>query len=187
MKALQFYDAETIDELVWPENYQQITEESPALAIFTDFETHQPLVIDASVKASDAEQHMYEAHVRLKLVVDKNNTFLGVVALEDLDKQEVMKKVVKGHQREDLRVTDMMRPKQDLKVIDYEELKHAHVSDVIAALRRYGHQHCIVVDRERHQIRGLVSASDIARKLKIQIPVHESPKFTELYLAAVSR
>ncbi len=187
MKTLQFYDVEQIDELVWPEDYQQVTEDSPALAIFTDFETHQPLVIDCSVKALDAEQHMFESHVRLKLVVDKDDKFMGVVALGDLDKQEVMKKVVQGYRREDLRVTDMMRSKQDLKVIDYAELKNAHVSDVISALKRYGHQHCVVVDREKHQIRGLVSASDIARKLKIAIPVHESPKFTELYLAAVSR
>ena len=187
MKMLQFYDAEQVDELVWPENYQQVTEDSPALAIFTDFRTHVPLVIDSSVRALDAEQHMFEAHVRLKLVVDKNNAFMGVVALEDLDKQEIMKKVVQGHKREDLRVTDMMRPKQTLKVIDYEELKTAHVSHVIAALQKYGHQHCLVVDRVKHQIRGLVSASDIARKLKIAIAVHESPKFTELYLAAVHR
>ena len=187
MKTLQFYDAEQVDELVWPENYQQVTEDSSALAIFTDFQTHQPLVIDSAIKASDAEQHMLGAHVRLKLVVDKNNTFLGVVSMDDLDKQEVMKKVVQGYRREDLRVTHMMRSKQDLKVIDYEELKNAHVSDVIAALKKYGHQHCLVVDRVNHQIRGLVSASEIARKLKIAVAVHETPKFTELYLASVSR
>ncbi len=187
MKELELYDAEQVDELVWPENYQQITEDSPALAIFTDFESHQPIVIDSSVKALDAVQHMFEAHVRLKLVVDKNDKFLGVVSLHDLDEQEIMKKVVQGYRREDLLVTNMMRPKQDLKVIDYEELKHAHVSHVISALQKYGHQHCLVVDRVNHLIRGLVSASDIARKLKIAVAVHESPKFTELYLAAVSR
>ncbi len=187
MKNLQFYDAEQVDELVWPDSYQQVTEDSSALVIFTDFRTHQPLVIDSAVRASDAEQHMREAHVRLKLVVDKNDVFMGVVSMDDLDKQEIMKKVVKGYRREDLRVTDMMRPKQDLKVIDYEELKHAQVSQVITALKKYGYQHCLVVDRVNHQIRGLVSASEIARKLKIAIAVHEAPKFTELYLAAVQR
>ncbi|WP_373091314.1 hypothetical protein [Zhongshania sp.] len=42
-----------------------------------------------------------------------------------------------------------------------------------------------MVERERHQIRGIISASDIARKLNMDISIQRPPKFAELYLSAL--
>ena len=187
MKNIALYDADQVDHLVWPENFKHLDGESPATEIFTDFRLHEPLVIDADTLALDAEQMMKRSHVRLKLVIDRNDEFVGVLALEDLSDSEVIKKVANGFKRDELRVTDMMRRKQNLKVFEYEDLALMKVNEVLDVLRQYGHQHCLVVERNEHQIRGIISASDIARKLKIAISIQQPPKFTELYLASLHR
>jgi CBS domain containing-hemolysin-like protein len=81
----------------------------------------------------------------------------------------------------------MMRKRQDLKVFDYADLDLMTVADVLTVLKLSGHQHCLVVEREKHQIRGVISASDIARKLKMDISIQQPPKFAELYLSSLHR
>lgn len=187
MKNIALYDADQVDHLVWPENVQDITADSPAISVFTDFHHYEPLVIDADTLALDAEQMMKRSHVRLKLVIDRDAEFVGVIALDDLSDSEVIKKVANGFVRKELRVSDMMRRKQDLKVFHYDDLERMNVEQVLNVLKQYGHQHCLVVEHAHHQIRGIISASDIARKLKIAISIQQPPKFAELYLAAIHR
>ena len=163
MRHFDLYDADQVDQLVHPENFQKISSGSSAKVIFTDFAEHEPLVIEASSSAIEAENMMRRSHVRLKLVIDEHGLFLGVIALEDLSKR------------------------QDLKVFDYADLDLMTVADVLTVLKLSGHQHCLVVEREKHQIRGVISASDIARKLKMDISIQQPPKFAELYLSSLHR
>ena len=181
MMLLKLYPTEKIDQLVWPKAHQKFTKESPALAIFTDFEAHKPLVIEDNTSAIEAENLMLKAHVRMKIVVDRNNNFLGIVSLKDLSEQEMIKKVSAGHERPDLMVTDFMQKKCDLCAFDFEELEVATIRDVIDVLEESANQHCIVIDRERHQIRGLISASDIARKLHIPVDISKKPTFMKVF------
>ncbi|MDF1691490.1 MAG: CBS domain-containing protein [Zhongshania sp.] len=187
MKQFGLYDADRVDQLAHPENFDQLNGDSPAMVVFTDFKVHEPMVIDATTSALEAENMMKRSHVRLKLVVDEYGSFLGVVALEDLSDSEMIKKVADGYNREELQVNDMMRKRQDLKVFDFRELELMTVSDVLDVLRQYGHQHCLVVERSHHQIRGVISASDIARKLKMDVSIQRPPKFAELYLSSLHR
>lgn len=187
MKHFALYDAERIDQLVRPEYFEKVSRDSSAMQVFTDFRVYEPLVIDATTTAVEAENMMKRSHVRLKLVIDENGSFKGVVALEDLSNAEIIKKVAEGYNREELQVADMMRKRQDLKVFDFHELEAMTVYDVLVVLRQYGHQHCLVVEREHHQIRGVISASDIARKLKMDISIQQPPKFAELYLSSLHR
>ena len=187
MRHFDLYDADQVDQLVHPENFQKISSGSSEKVIFTDFAEHEPLVIEASSSAIEAENMMRRSHVRLKLVIDEHGLFLGVIALEDLSDGEIIKKVAKGYNRDELQVADMMRKRQDLKVFDYADLDLMTVADVLTVLKLSGHQHCLVVEREKHQIRGVISASDIARKLKMDISIQQPPKFAELYLSSLHR
>jgi CBS domain containing-hemolysin-like protein len=187
MRHFELYDADRIDQLVHPENFQEIDADSPAMLVFTDFRVTEPLVIDATTTAIEAERMMKRSHVRLKLVLDESELFLGMIALDDLSDSEIIKKVAGGYNREELQVSDMMRKRQDLKVFDFSELETMTVGDVLRVLQEYGHQHCLVVERHLHQIRGVISASDIARKLKMDISIQRPPKFAELYLSSLHR
>ncbi len=181
MRSLPLYAVEQVDELVWPENYKEITLHSSALLALTDFKEHKPLVIEDTVNAHEAEQLMRHAHVHLKIVVDKDDKFLGIVGLSDICHQEIMKKVASGFEHDELLVTDFMHPKSALKAIDYSDLEHASVGDLLETLKTNGQRHCLVIDRENHKIRGVVSASDLVKMLKLKIDLSLPPTFIEIF------
>ena len=180
MNKLHFYRADVSDELAHPVAVPTISTHSPALEVFTDFHTVTPLVIDSDTPALQAERLMQMAHVRLKIVVDKKEHFLGVVSLDDLNDQEVIKRISQGYRRAELLVSDFMRPRESLKAFAFSELETSTIQDVIDALEQSGEQHCLVVDLESHEIRGIISASDIARKLKLPIDIKKRSNFAEI-------
>lgn len=181
MIPLTLYNTEPVDELIWPSSNNEITLDSTALKVFTDFKKHKPRVIDASTSAVDAEKLMLKTHVRLKIIVDNNNHFIGIVSLNELNSQEVIKKISNGFSREELKVIDFMQPKEQLKAFDYLELKKARVSDVVDTLQQCGYQHCLVIDKLSHHVRGLISASDLARKLHLPLNITHNVNFLEIF------
>ena len=48
MRHFELYEADQVDQLVRPENFQKISADSPATVVFTDFTVYEPLVIDAN-------------------------------------------------------------------------------------------------------------------------------------------
>ena len=181
MKTLTLCDVEQIDELAWPEDFQDINLMSSAKCVFTDFKKSKPLVINESINAHQAEQLMMNAHVRLKLVVDSSNKFLGVVSLTDINHQEIMKRIASGADHDELLVTDFMRAKSTLKAIDYDDLKTASVGDLLQTLQTNGERHCLVLDKENHNIRGVISASDLVRMLKLHFDLTLPPSFVDIF------
>lgn len=187
MKKLPFYETQNVDELAWPETNKKITKNSSATKVFTDFNVQEPLVIEASMSAVEAEKLMQQTHVRLKLVVDSNNHFLGVVSLDDLNSQEVIKKLSAGYRREELSVADFMRPRSELKAFSYEEIAKATIGEIIHSLEGSGNQHALVIDRKSHKIRGIISSSDIARKLRLPIDIDNKSSFAHIFKAVVGQ
>lgn len=180
------YPVDSIDQLAWPETSTGLSLDSPALAVMTDFQYHQPRFVDGDDSASAVEQAMLRAHVRLQLVVDDHLQFLGLVSLDDLNSQEILKRVANGYGREDLSARDFMRPRGDLRALDYQELRKASVRDLVETLKDNEHQHYLVVDRNSHRIRGVISSSDLARKLQLDIQVHKGSSFVAIYNALFS-
>jgi len=183
MSKLSLYKTENIDELLHPDHYS-VTLDSSALEVFTDFNRYEPLVIDASTPAATAEKLLQKVHVRLKLVVDKRGDFVGVIGINDIGRQEYVKKIAAGFKHEELCVEDFMKPKKDLKAFDLTEIKTATIDDVIHALRENGEQHCLVVDHANHYIRGIISASDIVKKLDLPLSILEGFSFEKVSRAA---
>lgn len=181
MSNLSFTNLEDVQELVFPGMETAITEDSPALDVITNFHQTKPLVIDVHTSADEAENLMLKAHVKLKLVVDEKNNFLGMVSLDDISDQEILKKVNSGIPRNELTVSDFMTPKSELKAFCFNELEKALVKDVINALKDSGQQHFPILNRESHKICGLISASDISRKLMLPIDLTRDSSFYAIY------
>lgn len=180
MHTLPLYKTESVDKLAWPEVQNRLTLQSPAKAVFTDFKQHMPLVIDYDAKAADLEQLMKQSHVKMKIVLDKAGQFSGIVTLADLTSQRIMQKVAQGIPRSELTAADFMQPKSMLQSFDYEQLAYATVEDIICTLKDNGQQHCLVIDREEHVIRGIISVSDIARELHLPLDIQAQPSFSAL-------
>lgn len=183
MKKLHFYEADDTDELAWPLEPKGISLDSSAKEIFTDFNETPPLLLVSTTPAIEAEKLMQKSHVRLKLVVDEKSHFLGIVSVDDLNAQEFVKKLTMGFTKTDLTVSDFMRTRNNLKAFDYQELEEATIRDVIDSLKFSGYQHCLVLDRGTHKIRGIISASDIVRKLGLAIDLTRDSTFTGIFKA----
>lgn len=183
MKKLTLIALDDTDHLVHPEEFNEVTLESPALSIFTDFKQHQPSVIEGDTPAIQAEFLMRKAHVRLKLVVDKSDALIGTISFNELDEQNFIAHLAKGVGREDIPVRDLMLPRAQVKALSYPELKKASVNDVIEMLKQNHQQHCLVIDPDQHHIRGIISASDIARRLHMPLVIEATPTFVDIFQA----
>lgn len=181
MKKLAFHSVDNINLFSKPHSVEPVTLDSSALEVFTDFKQIEPLVIEADTKAVDAQAYMRKAHVRMKLVVDKQEHFLGVISLDDLTSQEIMKHMSKVDKREDLLVTEFMRPRGSLHAFSYADLEKASIMDVIQVLKTTGQQHCLVVDYNENTIRGIISASDISRKLHLPLDIETNSSFVSIF------
>ena len=185
MKKLKLYPVSVADELAWPMQPAGVSLRTPAMEFFTDFNSVQPLVIDATVSAVEAKKMMIKTHVRLQFVVDESNRVVGVISAEDLAERKIVQRVAAGTRRDDISVTDLMIPKKNLMALGMDEVEKASVADVIELLKDYHQQHCLVIDRDDHKIRGIFSASDISRKLRLSIDIQERSDFYRVF-AAVS-
>ncbi|KXJ55932.1 MAG: histidine kinase [Colwellia sp. Phe_37] len=183
MKKLNLYKTENIDDLAYPKEKRDLTVESPALEFFTDFNKVMPLVISSSTLIINLQELMVKAHVKLKFVISENEQFIGVISSSDVIPRKIVKKVSEGYKREELKVIDLMKSKNDLIALDINEVENAQIGDVIDALKESGQQHCLVLDRESHQIRGIFSASDISRKLQLSIDIQDSSSFYKVFSA----
>jgi len=183
MKNINLIALEQAAHLVHPEEFNEVTLDSPALAIFTDFKKHMPLEIEADTPVLQAQYLMRKSHVHLKLVVDDSGELIGIVSLSDLDEQKLVMLQNKGIDRELILVRDLMLPRTEIKVIDFKQLMNTSIADVVEALKQKGAQHCLVVESEHNQIRGLISASDIARRLHIPLHIELPTTFVDIFVA----
>ncbi|MEQ8691359.1 MAG: CBS domain-containing protein [Pseudomonadales bacterium] len=170
----------TITRVASPERDQNTSLESPALEVFTDFRQYQPLLIDADVSVEEVERHMIRAHVKLKLVLDAQDQLLGVVSFRDLRGERYQHLIGQGTARSAIKVRDVMTPRAELRALAYAELTDARVGDVVETLRSEHCQHFVVIDEELEAVRGLLSASDLARRLHVPIEITHAPTFAEI-------
>lgn len=185
MKKLAFFAVDKVDHLVQPDEFLDITETSPALAILTDFKHHRPHVVDAHITAAEAQASMLREHVGIKLVVDTQGEFIGLVSMEDLaDQRILLTQVAQRLAREEVLVADLMHDRDAIRAISYEEFQVSSVADIIYTLQRHGQQYCIVIDCDKHHIRGLVSSADISRRLHQPVNVKSQHNVIDILSAA---
>ncbi|MDC8829580.1 CBS domain-containing protein [Alteromonas gilva] len=181
MHHLSLCKTEAFDTLAQPSLVEHLELKSSALSVFTDFQQYQPQIIDSNAKAIELEHLMRVAHVKMKLVVDQSEKFVGIVTLTDIDEQKILQRVAQLQiSRSELLVADMMQPKATLHAFNYHDLKAASVADVIDTLKENGAMHCLVIDQQHHAIRGVISVSDIVRRLRIPLDIQSLPSFAAL-------
>jgi CBS domain containing-hemolysin-like protein len=181
MKNLTVYTVDAIDHLVQPDEFDDVTPESSALTILTDFKDHRPHVVEAHITAVEAADLMHQENINFKLVVDRHNEFVGLISIEDLSDQSILlTQVANGAGRDEVLVADLMHHRESIRAINYDEFKHSSVADIIYTLQRHGQQYYIVVDRDQHHIRGVVSSTEISRRLHAPVYVERQPSMADI-------
>jgi DeoR family transcriptional regulator, catabolite repression regulator len=176
---LQTCSISSQDYLITPDEIFEVTLDSPALDILTDFKKTAPLVIDQAIDLVTAEDLMKKTHVKLQLVL-AHGEFVGTLAFEDLISEKTMLRANHRH-RSDICVNEVMIPRSCLKAIEFNDVKRARVKDIVETLKNEGRQHFLVVEKGVHQIRGIFSASDIARRLHVPINIDKTSTFMDIY------
>lgn len=180
MKKLTLTPLEASDQLVFPEEFHELSVDSPALKFLTDFKDHHPAVLTSSMSALDAAQVLRTGHLAAALVMNHRGEFIGLLTVDDVSYQRVMQCVAAGISRGDLTVGDLMKTRDRLQQLNYQELENASIRDVLETLRRSGQRHCVVVDSELHQVRGVISVDDVSARLHIDFPIDTPANFAEL-------
>jgi len=148
--------------------------ESPAINVVTNFESTRPLALELDVGINDALLMMKKAHVRSVIVMDGAEKFRGIISVSDLESRKVLSTAQsQGLRRDDLTIGDVMTPSEKLAGLSMQQISGSCIGDILKTLQDVGSQHMLVVKPEDRQIGGIISASDIARKLHIPVAITE--------------
>ncbi|HET6757100.1 MAG TPA: CBS domain-containing protein [Burkholderiales bacterium] len=158
-----------------PAQRPSVTLTSPALDVMTDFRQTRAITTHPEATIDEANEKMIEHGVRLLLVVNGSGFVLGVVSAADILGEKPVKLMRElGIKRKEITVSELMSGQDELDVITFESLLGAKVGHVVTTLRRAGRQHALIVELDaqskRQIVRGLFSASQVARQLGV--PVH---------------
>lgn len=161
------------------------TLDDPALHVMTDLKAVTAVIVLSGDVLDEAHHRMIQRGVRLLLVVDQDRRVVGVITATDILGEKPMRMIAqRGVRREELLVRDVMSSQETLEVLDLAAVRTARVGHIVATLKRSGRQHALVAEREadgRHIVRGLFSATQIARQLGVAIPTSEVARtFSEI-------
>jgi len=147
--------------------------DSPAVDVMTDLTRVTAVIILPGDAVDEAHRRMIQRGVRLLLVVDQDRRVHGIVTANDvLGEKPVKAAVQRGVPRSEIQVRDIMTPRDRLEVLDLRDVQAATVGHIVATLKAAGRQHSLVVDQDakgRQRVRGVFSATQIARQLGIAI------------------
>ena len=169
---------------------EPITINSPAIDVMTDLRRVSAVTVAAHESVSRATQIMIAGGVRLLLVVRTDGLIEGLISARDTMGEKPIKLLqARQHAKyEDLTVSDLMLPRHAIDVLDIESALRANVGSIIATLKENGRQHALVIETDSVRtveiVRGIFSATQIARQLDVAIPVSEvAQTFAEIAMA----
>lgn len=153
-----------------PKDKGSVTLESPALEVMTDLAQVRAAMIEPQTLLNKAEKTMIEQGVRSLFVVRNFPCVEGLVTAADLIGEKPTQIVNQRRiRRQDLCVSDVMTELCMLDSLDYDELKTARLSRLIATFRKLGRTHLLVIQASTTQgparIRGVISMTQIERQL----------------------
>ncbi len=160
------------------QDLERVSMDSPALCVMTDLRQIPAATIDLEAPVDAANRFMIRRGVRLLLVTSEERNVLGLITSNDvLGEKPVQFALERGIKRQEIRVRDIMIPYERLEVLHYADLAHAEVGHIVATLQRAGRQHALAsdmgADGKTETVRGIFSASQIARQLGVAINTTE--------------
>lgn len=183
---VRLQNIDKVQYLVKPDQIRQPGSlDSDALDVMTDFESVRPVTIEDNTLLNDALEVMRQQHVRLLFALDSDGQVSGVITTADImgDKPLVYAQN-NGQSRDQLEVRQIMRRRDQIKALTYDQVSLSKVGDIMLTLKGSGEQHVLVLDESLAgvlRIRGIISTSDISKHLKISFDVmYEVKTFAEI-------
>lgn len=167
---------------------ERVTLEDPALNVMTDLKKVSVVTVRAKTPVEKAHDKMKRDGVRTLLVLDESDKVLGILTASDILGEKPMRFLQHmGGTYADIIVRDIMTPQRELEVLNLQDIMTAKVGHILATLKAAGRQHAMVVEEHANAqqvIRGIFSATQIARQLGVHIQITEIARtFAEIEAA----
>ena len=153
----------------------RVTLDSPASTVMTDFAQTAAATIEPQSGVAFALDYMRRRGVRALIVTDPDGGVVGILTSTDLLGEKPIKFALEyGVKRDEIRVSDLMTPRNLLELLVYGEVANARIGHLVATLRKAGRQHFLVGEHaaDGERVRGIFSLSQIARQLGIDLEPH---------------
>lgn len=171
--------------IVPPTGEESASMTDPAVTVMTDLRRFRAITIAPSENIVFALELMKYAGVRLLVVVNTENSLLGLISARDIMGEKPMSIMARDKiQRNDVQVRQVMTPRSEIDPFTMADIERATVQDVVIKLREVRRQHALVIepddDGRGYVLRGIFSTTQIGRQLGIEIsPEGQVQSFAE--------
>ena len=157
-----------------PVKLETLSPSDPATMVMTDLTHVRAITIKPDDSIEFASKLMEYAGIRMLVVTDPAGSLLGLVTARDILGEKPMNIMARDKvNHHDIQVKQIMTTLPELDPLQYREVEHATIEQVILNLRDAGRQHAIVIDDlsddSGQYLRGIFSATQIGRMLGIEI------------------
>lgn len=161
-----------------------------AINVMTDLRCVTVVNVRAKTSLDKANEKMIRYGVRTLLVLDDADKVAGILTATDvLGEKPVRFLHQMGCTHADILVRDVMTVQRELEVLKLDEVEKSKVGNILSTLKKAGRQHAMVVEENAdgsQTVRGLFSATQIARQLGLQVKNGEVAKVFAEIEASVS-
>jgi CBS domain-containing protein len=159
--------------LVEPQHVARVSLDDPALAVMTDLREVVAATTTPYESMERAQEIMVARGVRLLFVLDREGALAGVITATDILGEKPLRLTQsRGMAHADVAVADVMTPASMLEALPFSEVEQMRVGHVVATLRAVRRQHLLVAEGGE-RVRGLFSASQLARQLGVDLQTFE--------------
>jgi len=165
----------------------RVTLDDPAFSVMTDLREVSAATTAPEEMVSQAHAQMIRRGVRLLFVLDPTGAVVGVITATDiLGEKPVRFMQSRGVAHAEIQVEDIMTPAAMLEAMSLIDVAQMRVGHIVATLKKVRRQHLMVAEDGGRRIRGLFSASQVARQLGMELQTFEvAQSFADIEAALV--
>lgn len=164
-----------------------VTLDDPAFAVMTDLREVAAVTTRPEEPMDAAHALMIQRRVRLLFVMGGDSTIVGVITATDLLGEKPMRFMQsRGVAHAEITVADLMTPASMLEALAIQDVAQMRVGHIVATLKAVRRQHIMVAEEGGSRVRGLFSASQVARQLGMELQTFEvASTFADIEAALV--
>ncbi len=187
MKTLQFCQLPPGAGIIRPdyERLEHVEMDSPAIKVMTDLRKVKAVTAPPHATLGNVHEHMIHNGVRMVLVTDAEHRLIGLLTATDLlgpRPLQAARELDIPHDQ--LRVEHIMTPAPRVQVLNYLDVTHADVQEIVGTLRDAERHHALVLEKDdngRPLIRGIFSLTQIERQLGVHLePTRAAHNLSEI-------
>jgi CBS domain-containing protein len=164
-----------------------VTLDDPAFSVMTDLREVSAATTRLEETIDAAQAVMIRRGVRLLFVLSRDGCVAGVITTTDLLGEKPLRFAQqRGISHKDILVEDIMTPASSIQALSMLDVAQMRVGHIVATLKDAGRKHLLVSDENGRRVRGLFSASQVARQLGMEVQTFEvASSFAEIEAALV--